>query len=183
MLNSQAWAELGGSPVVHRVVRVVQLARLVVDALLQLQVHLKAPDPHPARQVLPLCQQRELAAVNLRSEHQPRVRDVGQVEIVGLGRHLAVVVLAEPLLLAAALEARHQHRHPRDLAHVQVGKAKGLGSDGVLLAQRILGLMELQRIIRAERDIQPLLEDWRTQRNVSAHAAKQRVSRKPQSIL
>ena len=83
----------------------------------------------------------------------PDVRDVGPGHVVAPDP-FPLVVGTQPVLLDLVREAAGEDRVPGQLAHVAAGEFPDLGRDAVLLHQRLLGEVELERIVRGEGDVE-----------------------------
>ena len=90
----------------------------------------------------------------------PDVRDVGPGHVVAPDA-LPLVVGTQPVLLDLVREAAGEDRVPGQLAHVAAGEFPDLGRDAVLLHQRLLGEVELERVIRGQRDVQTTSKEVR----------------------
>mmetsp|Transcript_25897 Transcript_25897/g.84931 ORF Transcript_25897/g.84931 Transcript_25897/m.84931 type:complete len:478 (-) Transcript_25897:1117-2550(-) len=91
-------------------------------------------------------------------EVDAQVGQVGLLDVVALGAAEAVVA-ADPRRLDARLEGGLQHRVARDLGEVARGEAPHLPRDAVLLHERLLGVVEHERVVRRERDVEPAREE------------------------
>uniref|UniRef100_A0A1I8HQW1 CCHC-type domain-containing protein n=1 Tax=Macrostomum lignano TaxID=282301 RepID=A0A1I8HQW1_9PLAT len=85
-----------------------------------------------------------------------RHSNVRQISVPNIVAKDAFVLIgrAEPTLLHFVRKARHDYRVSGQLAHVCVGELPHLGRDGVLFRQRLLGEVEHQRIVCAQRHAQ-----------------------------
>ena len=93
----------------------------------------------------------------------PDVGDVGPGGVVA-SDPLPQVVGTEPAVLGIPGEAGLLHAVPGQLAHVAAGQLPDLGRDAVLLHQRFLGEVELERIVRGQGDVetshQVVMQGW-----------------------
>mmetsp|Transcript_12255 Transcript_12255/g.51590 ORF Transcript_12255/g.51590 Transcript_12255/m.51590 type:complete len:756 (-) Transcript_12255:852-3119(-) len=71
------------------------------------------------------------------------------------------VLVAHPVLLALVRETRHEHRVARHLAHITRRELPNLGGHTVLLDERLFGEVDLQRVVRAQRNEQPACQKGR----------------------
>mmetsp|Transcript_58030 Transcript_58030/g.149369 ORF Transcript_58030/g.149369 Transcript_58030/m.149369 type:complete len:298 (-) Transcript_58030:943-1836(-) len=101
-----------------------------------------------------LLDQLQLILQALLPEAESQVRHVCPVDVV-----LAAILGSHPTLLRLLGEAAYQHAVPGQLAQVCRREPVELLGDRVLLHQRLLRLVELQRIIRTEAHVQAPLEE------------------------
>lgn len=104
----------------------------------------------------------ELVDHGLAPEGDPNVGDIGAGDVVPFDSVL-VVVRPEPVLLGPVGEAAHDNAVPGQLAHVAGAQLPDLGGDTVLLHQRLLGEVELERVVGTQRHAQPagqVLRQW-----------------------
>ena len=71
-----------------------------------------------------------------------------------MSHSLSLVVGSQPVLLHLVREPTGHHGVPGELAHVAAGELRDLGRDTVLLHHRLLGEVELQRVVSREGDVE-----------------------------
>mmetsp|Transcript_22501 Transcript_22501/g.57910 ORF Transcript_22501/g.57910 Transcript_22501/m.57910 type:complete len:542 (-) Transcript_22501:719-2344(-) len=96
----------------------------------------------------------QLLAVRLVAERQPNVRNVGARDVVPRGARTPVA-FAEPVGLDRALEGGVEDGGAEDLGQVDGRQVPRVLRDAELLHQRLLRVMEHERIIRREAHRQP----------------------------
>ena len=83
----------------------------------------------------------------------PDVRHIGSGGVI-TSHTLPQMVWSQPTVLGVTREATLLHRVPGQLTHVTAGQFPHLSCNAVLLHQRLLGEVELERIIRGQRNIE-----------------------------
>ncbi|GMR32782.1 hypothetical protein PMAYCL1PPCAC_02977 [Pristionchus mayeri] len=94
---------------------------------------------------------------SLVTERNPQIGDVGSLDVVA-SHSLVLVARTQPVDLHLILESRLHHRIACQLAHIARRELPHLSCDGELLHQRFLGVVELEGVVRRDRDVQTLLE-------------------------